>query len=1338
MFLYKLFIAIIVFLSLSLNLWGDQYVQLWHKGKLEQAISGLQKQVTLFPDDKKTMKRIRAMKLQKKRLDMLIEKASKEIGQKHYIEAENILQQAALISSNYPDYRKMTEKLEKKKRYVPPVPSFAVPDTWLKPTVPDMHGMESFTNTAAISTAYNLLRQLYGKLTVEEEKMLKKQFAQYYEYPCDEVISYFKKMIPTLYKAVSLKTKLSFEMEGYGIAAAEANNALQYQSEPMAQSASAALLRRRAAILAIQRQLNDINMHLNPILDAPDAKALKKKHQREFEKMMHMVTKELVGTVTNANVSVSLDGTWEIGETDMVEGLFLKRKTHMFALASKKSADIPNADNLRFFMEPLDGQKVFFKTMADMGNGYLLLFYTGYRKGKGWDPYNRMIVKRVSDSVYAVYSDDRSLHLPWVVYLHPKEKTLEVKKDIFWGLDSSNEYYYNFKFHKTGNGRIVPKVKPFGNHSWNVMEKHYMRSIKNFQKLTKEQKQIDFAKIKDDERYNGSILHDFALSRHNQMLYEQRRAQVKDLFPLDIQKDNFVLDLEKEDVAVNPIYIIRAESVDDIETTHSLKEGWLKIWKLITVKTDGPPIPRKKILMATYTWDPPRSQYKAGEVWDANLGGGGLSNASWRLVLPTMKDARTAHNFIIPPLIDFYAQKKKPMMAGSIKFTKENLGLNGGVVQLELLQGGKVDATVQYQFGVKGHEANEDKKVKYIDQEEQVRLSKKDFYELQIKQLRGDIARYKEMRSKAASSSQRKELSIILMGKKADLQQEKDLLAELETGNFRHTVTKWDRYNAKLSEVRFLKGSAAYQKKIKRAEYHIDMIKKIGMLSKKMIAQDDLGVRNWAERQREKALNTGDDEKLMQTYVAMRKRYQQNLLSDQAKAVLEQIDAEDVLARAEGVKSWAEFGVMAGTMGITQGSMYLYAGYTGITNGISDGIGSGIKHAITSLNMATMVVGSAYDGYNTIDPKTGKKAGIEGAAKHAGKALVLMGVLHAGIKGAVKTATVAEEAYRKYGFQNALTDKEREMSLSMVKRYEEKIKQIEKLAERGEKDAAKTQSLMLKKETAKLMANPHAKNYLKYHGSEITRRIYLGNEKKIQRRVVERFKHDMQKRGWDKFEVQEFRNAASGDSIGMDWDLGLVEKDLKTIAVNGKEVKVIIKNGKPMTIEQFQNEGRKVFNAAYKKVTGYSAEGSFANLTTSAHAESFADVGILTNPAMADKELAEETANTVKYKAKLMQSEHSAGFVTKVGKIQEDCRGMAKEIKTKLIPNLLQAKNLSAKAYKKHFSYLDKLEDILGRFGKNEIDVVQAERAVKNLTGKSLTELPEYIGNSVKKAILSK
>jgi len=1205
------------------------------------------------------------------------------------------------------------------------------------PPMGDMAALNDFVDTGTITTTMNLLKELYGKLTPEQEASLRKQFDQYYEYPCEEVKEYFRKLNRELYRLVTLKMKLSVEMSGYGQAAAESTNALAFQNEKMAKAASRHLLRRRKNILAIQQQLSQINYHLNSIGTPPNARELKEKHEKAFEELMHMASKAPVGTNTNANVSGSLDGTWEIGETDVVEGLFLTRITHIFALARKKSADIPNADNHRLFMEPLDAQKVFFKTMANLGDGYLLLFYAGYHKRKGWDAYDTMIVKRVSDSVYAVYSNDLRLYTPWVVYLHPKEKILEVKKDIFWGLDSSMEYYYNFKFHKTGDGRIMPKIKFFGNYSWNDMEKIYMKYITDFQKLTKEQKQIDFALIKDDESYNGSILHDFALSRHNQMLYEQRRTRVKDLFPLDIQKDNFVLDLEKEDVVDRTVYLSTGEPKRSLVAgiTYSLKEGWLKIWKTVFGEREN-----KKILAATYTWDPPRSQYKAGEVWDANLGGGGLANASWRLVLPTMKDARTAVNFINAPLIDFNAQKKRPMIAGSIKLTKENLGLSGGVVQLELFQGGKVGATVQYQFGVKGHKANKEKKVKYIDQEEQVRLSKKDFYELQIKQLKDDINRYRDMMGKAKTKAEKKHYNWMIMGKEADLQQQKDLLAELKTGQFQHTETRWDKVNAEISANRFLEDSRKYQEKIHQAEYRTDMIRKIGEMSNKMIGQDELGVRDWAERQRKAALAAGDDAKLAAIYAALRKKYQQNLEQGQVTAGMETATMDDYLEAAKYVKDKADTAFMIVSTIQSGGTMYLYAGYTGLTNGISDGIRSGVEHAVKSLNMTTMIAGSAYDGYNVVDPRTGKKMGWKGAAQNTAITVALLGVCHVAIKSAAKTCTVAQKAYSKYAFESAMTAQEREMSLTMVRQYEAKLLKIEKMAQKGESAAARDQALLMEKETQKLMANPHAKNYLKYNGSPGTQRAYIQYENKVKARVEARFKKMMEEKGWDKFKLKEFRNAASGDSVGMDWDIGLIEDKLKTMTINGKEVKVIMQNGKPMTIEQFQKEGEKLFRKAYHLETGYSAEGSFANLTTSANNEAFKDVAILTDPSRASKELADETARTVKYKADHMLGKHSMGFITRSGKMGEACRGLAKEIRTKLIPNLRQSKdgqkflldNLNG------VEYFNRLETVLRQFGENRISIVEAERSVRRLTGKSLDELPAFISGSLKNAIQAK
>ena len=228
----------------------------------------------------------------------------------------------------------------------------------------------------------------------------------------------------------------------------------------------------------------------------------------------------------------------------------------------------------------------------------------------------------------------------------------------------------------------------------------------------------------------------------------------------------------------------------------------------------------------------------------------------------------------------------------------------------------------------------------------------------------------------------------------------------------------------------------------------------------------------------------------------------------------------------------------------------------------------------------------------------------------------------------------------------------------------------------------------------------------------------------------------MRENGWEKFRLKGFRNTASGNSIGMDWDYGLIEDNLKTMVINGNEVKVIMKNGKPMTVRQFQKEGERLFKKAYKLETDFSAEGSFATLTTSANPEAFKDVAILKDPAMAEEDLAGHTAWTVKYKAEHMMSKHSMGFITKVGKLGEACRGLAKEIRTKLIPNLEQSRN---KLYlNDRVAFMEQLQATLQEFGENHISVVEAERSVRKLTGKSLNELPEYISTSLRKAIEAK
>ena len=1021
----------------------------------------------------------------------------------------------------------------------------AIPALLPIPPIGDMAALNDFVDTGSITTTMNLLKQLYGKLTPKQEAALKKQFNQYYEYPCDEIKAYFKKLNHDLYRLVMLKTRLSVEMGAYGQAAAESTNALVFQNENMAKAASRNLLRRRQKILAVQQQLAQINYHLNSISTPPNAAKLKEKHKKMFEYLSRIA---------------------------LIEA---ESKNRQAGNQSSEKGNKPGSAKTK--KSPAGGEfkAVVINTKPDI----------------------RQLVSKP-------YS---------VTYADAKGK----KEAVFKFYDSRQQWDSE---NPTPRGDVVATF------TWKKPSTAFAIVNEKMSDISKIQKFTNWEK-------NNNLTHTWNINLSASTNCNVRMGGV--ILPRDPAGMN----------------------LDDL------------------IKT-----------------------------------GQEVSGMDFRLTQSLFNSIHRNQGFI--------------------------------VLWFRILPGeGQREPVVLaiYKFQLQGDADNRKQKPQTNEPKTEM-LAKIDLYKLQIQQLTEEIDRYKQMMKKARTKEEKKHYAWMIMGKEADRQQQKDLLTELQTGQFQHTETRWDKVNAEISASRFLEDSRKYQVKIHQAEYRTDMIRKIGELSRKMTAQDELGVQNWADRQRKAALAAGDDAKLAAIYAALQKKYQQNLEQGQVSAGMKTATMDDYLEAAEYVKEKADTAFMIASTIQSGGTMYLYAGYTGLTNGISGGIRSGVEHAVKSINMATMIAGSAYDGYNAVDPRTGKKMRWKGAAKNTAITLALLGVCHVAIKGAVKTCTVAKEAYSKYAFESAITAQEREMSLAMVNQYEAKLLKMEKLVQRGETAAAKEEAILLEKETQKLMANPHAKNYLKYNGSPATQRTYIQYENKVKARVEKRFKKMMEENGWENFELKEFRNAASGDSAGMDWDIGLIEDKLKKMTINGKEVKVIMRNGRPMTLKQFQKEGEKLFRKAYHLETGYSAEGSFANLTTTAHNEAFKDVAILTDPSRASKELADETSKTVKYKADHMLGKHSMGFITKAGKMGEACRGLAKEIRTKLIPNLRQSQN-SQKFLLDNMSgvdYFTRLETVLRRFGENRTNIVEAERSVRRLTGKSLDELPAFISGSLKNAIQAK
>lgn len=1209
--------------------------------------------------------------------------------------------------------------------------------------IPNFKILDDIVNTDTITRTVNLLKQLYGNLTTQQEKALIKQFEQYYQYPCDEVLAYFRKLNEVLYKTVMLKTRLSSEMEGYGYAAGETLNAYDAKNQEIVNESAKSLLRRRKKILSLQKQLAEVNYQLNNMGKVPNALEIKKEKEKLFDDILDEFEEKLSKNSNNQLSNSSFDGIWEMDEdilkTISTSGNSLKRerlklntiaKTHYGGLG---------------FLEPFVSKKVYIKKIKDLGNGYSLVYLYIYddlsntdeaikaisdavaqamAKSFGDEPdhyndtYETLILKQTGQNKYILYPNSEMSADPAKLELQVEENQIKCNMQIY-GSDSYMTMY-SYKLHNKGNPKEPVTLKN-GNWDWDDLTDDYNDELKTYSKLSEQEKQTKFENV-DEDNY-GSIQWRMALFNKWENEFAKNISSFQGVVPSQADTQSLVWQLE--DAKIDKITPVGSPDIR-LEVTYDLSSGWIKVWQK-EYKTvgesnvsEGEQQLTKRYEVAQFQWKNPMEFIEKGGKWNIQMHNSGLLQTSFEAVLPQTTKFKTSKN----GTPEVYMTKEEPLPKNTIEMAEDIVSTSDGAVELQAkfynkIVSGWETVKVNYKFKLAAKKVKQDGKENFTPNEEYADFgSKEDFYKLQIQELEEDIQNYKVMMEKETSANGKQQVALLILGKEADLQQQKDLLNQLKTGKFHHTTTKWDKYNATVSKNKFLEGSRKYQDRV-------DLIEKINMMATKLREQGDASGKDWGQKKLDEAISARDNRKMGEVYALMQKRYMSYFEEKQIDAELKKIAIEDYTARAESVKSWSEFGVMAGSMGLTSGATYLYSGYVGITNGLSDGITEGAKKAIASLNAVTMVADSAYDGYNTIDPKTGKKRGLEGAKDHAVFTLNVIGICNLAIKGAAKGCTISSKAFNKVR-DRFIYNQEREMTKTLIKQYEGKIQNFKQLMSKGEAGAAKQEMKLLEEETKKLMANPHAKNILKYNGSKVTTQYYQFCEKKVKEKVVNDFMKRMEAKGWSKFKLKEFRNASSGATVGMDWDIGLVEREGMRLT----------KGGKAASIEQWQKDATKEFNKAYLKQTGYSAEASFANITSSENFEAFEDVALLSNPANAKFEFAESTAKTVYKKADFMLSNHSRGFITQTGKFNETCRGLAKEIKTKLIPNLKTSKfKLHAT---KGVDYFSKLQHTLERFGKNEIKITQAEREVKNLTGKSLNELPDLISNSLKGVIIIK
>jgi len=88
----------------------------WKKGELKKALLTLGKVVKSDPSNKQAAKVLKSMQLQKKKIDVLLRRASGFIDKNDYQDAKKSLKKASYISESYPEYKKVLQQLVEAKQ----------------------------------------------------------------------------------------------------------------------------------------------------------------------------------------------------------------------------------------------------------------------------------------------------------------------------------------------------------------------------------------------------------------------------------------------------------------------------------------------------------------------------------------------------------------------------------------------------------------------------------------------------------------------------------------------------------------------------------------------------------------------------------------------------------------------------------------------------------------------------------------------------------------------------------------------------------------------------------------------------------------------------------------------------------------------------------------------------------------------------------------------------------------------------------------------------------------------------------------------------------------------
>lgn len=632
-----------------------------------------------------------------------------------------------------------------------------------------------------------------------------------------------------------------------------------------------------------------------------------------------------------------------------------------------------------------------------------------------------------------------------------------------------------------------------------------------------------------------------------------------------------------------------------------------------------------------------------------------------------------------------------------------------------------------------------------------------------IRLIQRNLAKDEAEWSREKDPKRKEDLYLRVLNNRSAIQQERDLIASLKTGEYVHTRTPSDAYCHDLMIVRTVEHmqavedtrrlAAAVEKMAAKAEP--DQVKKLQEFIGRQITAKDLAEGNLG--------------KARQAAQAVFDTVQGRREQQAGKALQDAVDYEDYELRAQRVKSIAAVTLLvtgiaapayaagSGTImsvgGSSTGAVTAVNVFYGATSGtIEGGPLEGVKQAVAMTGMPGMVAAEMMTGYQRGGLVS--SGGVVGALERgteaflAGKAVESvaskLGAWWVGkAKGgapplpAAKPGMTVKEFVEGQTFQLA-----KNQAQNRIRQYRDTVNQIKAARSKGA-DAAELAALEAKrlKQATQLNDDFLAKRILKAEGKagRAGRGPVAGSElegdfaKAVDtlhrtqvdpafRKAVKDAGYQWKKRtptGWQKAGDPKFKDMRHGDAgktLNTDRDLALEE-----MAGKDDGVYQLFKGDKPISLNEAEKDLQQLYNQAYKGATGGNPQAAMQNITTSRSGEAYKDLAYtgLTDPAnigRAKKGWAEQATEVLK--TKVTHAGAGQGDFANLFKKIDGANQAAKDIEKRLMP-ILQANKAKATG-QKAFEVgqdMDKWKAIQKALEEVEKDPVGASRKLKVLTG---------------------